>query len=180
MGYSHHLTLHLYWFSQFIWIHNSRNILTPPGGILFENCWNFLTSSSPSTHTGALPLTLFHSYIFPELPYQIWFSNSHWSIWIDQISTLRKSQKEVMQISPYCLHIVVKSPLIFILLCFCEVWWPLVRKLKQFVVAYLYFGLQKCVNNAQLVPVIGMYLHWFEKHILPDINKRSSPGERWE
>ena len=27
---------------------------------------------------------------------------------------------------------------------------------------------------------IGMYLHGFEKHILPDINKRSSLGERWE
>ena len=27
---------------------------------------------------------------------------------------------------------------------------------------------------------IGMYLHGFEKLILPDINKRSSPGERWE
>ena len=28
--------------------------------------------------------------------------------------------------------------------------------------------------------VIGMYLHGFEKHILSDINKRSSTGERWE
>ena len=28
--------------------------------------------------------------------------------------------------------------------------------------------------------IIGMYLHGFEKRILPDINKRSSPGERWE
>ena len=27
---------------------------------------------------------------------------------------------------------------------------------------------------------IGMYLHGFQEHILPDINKRSSLGERWE
>ena len=27
---------------------------------------------------------------------------------------------------------------------------------------------------------IGMYLHGFEKHILPDINKQSSLGEEWE
>ena len=27
---------------------------------------------------------------------------------------------------------------------------------------------------------IGMYLHGFEKCILPDINKRSSLGEIWE
>ena len=31
-----------------------------------------------------------------------------------------------------------------------------------------------------LLIVIGMYLHGFEKCILPDINKQSSPGERWE
>ena len=27
---------------------------------------------------------------------------------------------------------------------------------------------------------IGMYIHGFEKLILPDINKRSSLAERWE
>ena len=30
------------------------------------------------------------------------------------------------------------------------------------------------------VGFIGMYLHGFEKRILPDINKRSSLGKRWE
>ena len=31
-----------------------------------------------------------------------------------------------------------------------------------------------------IVVGIGMYLHGFEKRILPYINKRSSLGERWE
>ena len=30
------------------------------------------------------------------------------------------------------------------------------------------------------ISLIGMYLHGFEKLILPDINKRSSLAERWE
>ena len=41
---------------------------------------------------------------------------------------------------------------------------------------------QKYVSRTQgnLALLIGMYLHGFEKHILPDINKWSSLGERWE
>ena len=30
------------------------------------------------------------------------------------------------------------------------------------------------------VPVIGKYLHGFEKRVLPDINRQSSLGEKWE
>ena len=30
------------------------------------------------------------------------------------------------------------------------------------------------------IMIIGMYLHGFEKRILPDIRMRSSLGERWE
>ena len=31
-----------------------------------------------------------------------------------------------------------------------------------------------------LIPPIGMYLQGFEKRVLPNINKRSSLGERWD
>ena len=33
---------------------------------------------------------------------------------------------------------------------------------------------------SEMVISIGMYLHGFEKRILPDINKWSSLGVRWE
>ena len=46
------------------------------------------------------------------------------------------------------------------------------------------FSITPCANIElpvlQSILDIGMYLHGFEKHILPDINKRSSPAERWE
>ena len=34
--------------------------------------------------------------------------------------------------------------------------------------------------DSMILVCIGTDLHGFEKRILPDINKRSSPGERWE
>ena len=44
----------------------------------------------------------------------------------------------------------------------------------------VFTGISRNTQSKPLYAIIGMYLHGFEKRILPDINKRSSLGERWE